>query len=193
MGYITGDTIKKLREKRGITQKELADKIGVSDKTVSKWETGRGLPDIGIIEDLSATLNVSLSELFTGEFRTNNNVSGNVKRIKFYVCPICGNIITALGESAVSCCGVNLPPQIAEPADEKHEIHLSTVEDEYLVTLNHQMSKEHYISFVALVTSDSCEVKKLYPEQDICVRFKRKGDGDIYAFCNIHGLSKMKV
>ena len=76
MSYVTGKTIKELREKRKLTQKELADKINVSDKTISKWETGKGLPDIGIVEELSKALSVSIGELLTGEYRTNENVSG---------------------------------------------------------------------------------------------------------------------
>lgn len=81
MSYITGNTIRVLREKNNLTQKELAKIISVSDKTISKWETNKGLPDIGIIEELANALRVSLSELFTGDLKTNENVSGNMKKI----------------------------------------------------------------------------------------------------------------
>lgn len=86
MSYVTGNTIRTLREKNGITQKELAEIISVSDKTISKWETNKGLPDIGIIEELAKALRVSLSELFTGDLKTNENVSGNMKKIQFVNC-----------------------------------------------------------------------------------------------------------
>lgn len=102
MSYVTGNTIRTLRIKHGITQKELAEKLNVSDKTISKWETEKGLPDISIVEELAKALHVSLTELFTGDLKTNENVSGNIKRIQFYVCPICGNIITAVGEGNFS-------------------------------------------------------------------------------------------
>lgn len=188
MSYITGNTIKILREKNGITQKELAEIIGVSDKTVSKWETNRGLPDIGIIEELAKALRVSLSELLTGDLKTNENTSGNIKKIQFYVCPICGNIIMAVGEGHFSCCGIILPKQEPESMDEAHSIFAETIDHEYSITMQHPMNKEHYISFIAYVTSDSVEIVKLYPEQDISVRFRKKGHGILYAYCNRHGL-----
>lgn len=190
MSYVTGNTIKKLREKRGLTQKELAEYINVSDKAVSKWETNRGLPDISIIEDLSRALGVSVTELLTGDLKTNENVSGNMKKVQFYICPVCGNIITAMGEGSFSCCGVTLPKQEAEAMDEGHLVTVETIDNEYSITMQHPMSKEHYISFIAYITSGTAEIVKLYPEQDIFVRFRKKGHGLLYVYCNRHGLYK---
>ena len=65
--YVTGNTIKQLREQKKMTQAELADKIDVSSKTVSKWETAKGLPDISLLEPLSAALGVSVMELMKGD------------------------------------------------------------------------------------------------------------------------------
>lgn len=193
MSYITGNTIRILREKEGITQKELAEIICVSDKTVSKWETNKGLPDIGIIEELAKALRVSLAELFTGDLKTNENVSGNMKKTQFYVCPICGNVITAVGEGHFSCCGITLVKQEAESIDEEHSIFIETIDEEYSITIKHTMSKDHYVSFIAYVTSGSVEIIKLYPEQDISVRFKKKGHGFFYAYCNRHGLFRKNI
>ena len=193
MSYITGKVIKELREKQQLTQKELAEKIMVSDKTISKWETQKGLPDIAVMEDLAKVLGVSISELFTGELRTNSNQSGNMKKAKFYVCPICGNVITAVGEGVYSCCGVTLLQQEAESADESHDILVETIEHEFFISSAHSMSKKHYISFIAYVTNDSIEVKKLYPEQDISVRFRKKGSGIFYVYCNMHGMFYHRV
>ncbi len=190
MNYVTGNTIKTLREKLGITQKELAEKINVSDKTISKWETNKGLPDIGIVEELSKALNVSLTELLTGDLKTNENISGNMKKVQFYICPICGNILTAVGEGNFSCCGITLPKQEAETIDENHFLSVETIDDEYSITMEHSMTKKHYISFIAYVTSCSVEIIKLYPEQDISVRFRKKGHGILYLYCNRHGLFK---
>ena len=64
--YITGAGIKALREKRCLTQAALAEKLNVSDKTVSKWETGKGYPDISMLKPLAAALGVSLTELLAG-------------------------------------------------------------------------------------------------------------------------------
>lgn len=188
MSYVTGNTIKKLREKRGLTQKELAESINVSDKAVSKWETNRGLPDISIIEDLSKALGVSVTELLTGDLKTNENVSGNMKKVQFYICPVCGNILTAIGEGNFSCCGVTLLKQEAEAVDEHHLIMVETIDNEYSITMQHPMSKEHYVSFIAYVTSGTVEIVKLYPEQEVFVRFRKKGHGILYAYCNRHGL-----
>lgn len=193
MSYVTGNTIKKLREKQGITQKELAEKINVSDKTISKWETNKGFPDVSVIEELTKALGISLAELFTGDLKTNENQSGNMKKVQFYVCPVCGNVITALGEGSFSCCGVNLPKQEAEAADEEHVLSVEVIDHEFSVTMDHLMNKKHYISFIAYVTSDTAEVIKLYPEQDISVRFRKKGHGFMYAYCNRHGLYRKLV
>ena len=193
MSYVTGQTIKELRERKKMTQKELAEQISVSGKTVSKWETGRGLPDIGIIEELAKVLGVSIAELLTGDFRENENQSANMKKIHFYVCPVCGNVITSVGQGTFSCCGITLPKQEAEPCDEEHIIHVETVDNEYSVTMKHSMSKGHYISFIAYITSDSAEVIKLYPEQEVCVRFRKKGHGVLYAYCNKHGMFRVMV
>lgn len=193
MNYVTGNTIKTLREKLGITQKELAEKINVSDKTISKWETNKGLPDIGIVEELSKALNVSLTELLTGDLKTNENISGNMKKVQFYICPICGNILTAVGEGNFSCCGITLPKQEAETIDENHFLSVETIDDEYSITMEHSMTKKHYISFIAYVTSCSVEIIKLYPEQDISVRFRKKGHGMLYLYCNRHGLFKKSI
>lgn len=193
MGYVTGNTIKELREKKKYTQKELAERLKISDKAVSKWETNRGLPDIGIIEDLAKVLGVSIAELLTGDCRENENSAGNMKRTHFYVCPICGNIITSVGCGAVTCCGVLLPEQEPEKVEEGHQLVVETVDNEYSVTMAHPMTKIHYISFIAYVTSDAVEMVKLYPEQDISVRFRKKGHGFLYCYCNRHGMFRMLV
>ncbi len=193
MGYVTGKTIKELREKRKITQKELSEKIGVSDKTVSKWETEKGLPDIGIIEELAKALGVSIAELLTGELRENGNQSANMRKMCFYVCPVCGNIITSVGHGTFSCCGITLPEVEAEKNDGDHSICVETVDNEYSISISHPMEKGHYISFIAYVTSDTLDLVKLYPEQGISVRFRKKGHGLIYAYCNRHGMFKIML
>ena len=188
--YVTGKIIKDLREKRNLTQSKLADSISVSAKTISKWETGKGLPDISLLEPLSNVLGVSVIELMNGEQIINKNISSNIMNSKFYVCPICGNIIYSMGENLVSCCGVTLPIIESELEDEKHKINYEIIENEIFVSINHSMSKEHYISFIAYLTNDRCELAKLYPEQNAETRFFYKGKGIIYAYCNKDGLIK---
>ena len=191
--YIIGSTIKKLREKNKLTQTELASKLLVTDKTISKWETGRGYPDITLIEDIAKVFNVSVTELFSGDTVDNTNISSNMEKIKFYVCPICGNVITSTGELAVSCHGVNLYPLDAEESDDKHKVDISIIEDEYFISINHEMTKKHYISFIAVVSNDTLQLKKLYPEQNAEARFKRAGVKNMYYYCNKDGLYKITL
>lgn len=191
--YITGATIRRLREEKGITQGELAEKIGVSSKAVSKWETAKGLPDITLLEPLAMALSVSVMELMSGDTVINRNISSNMLRSKFYVCPVCGNVIHAVGNAVISCCGIALPPLEADASDDDHTITLETVEDEKFITVHHDMTKSHYISFMAHVTTDRVRFVKLYPEGNAETRMHLRGGGYLYIYCNKHGLMKRKV
>ena len=191
--YITGVTIKNLREKKGLTQAALAERLGVSSKAVSKWETAKGLPDITLIEPLAGALSVSVQELMTGSTVSNQNVAANVLRSRFYVCPLCGNIIRTMGDAVISCCGVTLPPLEAEETDPEHSITVEKVEDEYFVTVHHPMTKDHFISFISHLTPDRVELVKLYPEGNGETRLHLPGKGWLYIYCNRHGLMKKKV
>ena len=186
--YVTGTVIKELREKDKMTQFQLAEKLGVSDKTVSKWETGKGYPDITLLEPIAKVFRISVTELISGSTIHNANVSANMMRSKFYVCPVCGNVIHTMGEAAIHCHGILLTPLEAEPTDERHKIFIERVEDEYYVRIDHSMTKEHYISFVAAASSDDMQMVKLYPEGNAEVRFKLRGVRRIFFYCNRDGL-----
>ena len=191
--YITGAAIKALRERCGLTQAQLADQLCISDKTVSKWETGRGLPDITLLEPLAAALRVSLPELLSGEVITNANRSANLLRSRLYVCPVCGNILHATGAAGISCCCGALPPLEAEAPDDAHTATVTEIEHELYVEIPHAMTKTHYISFIAYVTGDRFELVRLYPEGPAAARFFRRGRGKVYWYCNKHGLFEQKV
>ena len=191
--YVTGNTIRLLREKRKLTQAELGEKIGVSSKTVSKWETGRGLPDISLLEPLAQALGISVLELMNGEHIINRNVSANMLRTRFYVCPLCGNVICTTGETLVSCCGITLPALEPEEPEESHELTMEKVEDEVFLTVHHPMTKAHFISFVAFVCSEGLRMVKLYPEGNAQTRMQLRGGGWIYYYCNRHGLFRKRV
>ena len=186
--YVTGGVIKALREKKKMTQEELAQKIFVTGKAVSKWETGRGFPDIGLLESLGQALGVSVIELLSGQSITNNNKACNMTKGNFYVCPVCGNIIHTTGEAVISCCGITLPALEAEAADSGHTFKVEIVEDEYFVTLDHPMTKDHYISFIAAISDQGIQLVKLYPEGPAQARFKIAGVRKLYACCKLHGL-----
>jgi len=191
--YVTASTVRTMREKMHLTQAELAEKLMVSDKTISKWETGKGLPDISLLEPLAKALGISVIELMSGECVTNSNRSANMLRSGFYVCPVCQNIIHSTGKSVVSCCGITLPQLESETFDDLHGLEITPVEDEYLVRINHEMTKSHYISFIAYVTSDKTELVKLYPEGNPETRLQLRGAGILYAYCNRDGLFSAKL
>ena len=186
--YVTGAVIRELREKSRMTQARLAEKLGVSDKTVSKWETAKGYPDITLLEPIAEAFRISVTELISGNTVFNSNVSANMLRSRFYVCPVCGNAIHTMGEAAIHCHGILLTPLEAEPADERHRLFIERVEDEFYVRIDHSMTKDHYISFVAAASSDEMQMVKLYPEGNAEARFKIRGVRRIFFYCNRDGL-----
>lgn len=195
--YVSAATIKMLREKKKLTQTQLADILGVSDKTVSKWETAKGLPDITLLEPIAKALGVSVIELMTGECITNLNRSSNMLRSSLYVCPICGNVIHMTGQAVVSCCGVNLPVLEFEKCNAEHDINIEIDDTEAYITIpNHAMTKNHNISLIAYVTTNRFEAVKLYPESEAEARFTMRGrsnHGVIYVYCNHHGLFMKRI
>ena len=191
--YVTGAVIRELREKKGLTQAELAERLYVSDKTVSKWENGKGYPDITLLEAIAGAFGISVTELLAGKAVENANVSANMLRSKFYVCPVCGNVLHSMGEAAISCHGVMLAPLQAEETDEHHMILIEGVEDEYFIRIEHEMTKQHYISFVAALRPDGIELVKLYPEGNAQTRVKMRGVKRICFYCNRDGLFSVNV
>ena len=191
--YVTGAVIKELRVKNNLTQAELAEQLGVSDKTVSKWETAKGYPDISLLEPIAKVFGISVTELMSGNAVSNLNVSGNMMRSKFYVCPVCGNIFHCMGEAVIHCHGVQLTPAQPEETDEHHMIFIEGVEDEYFVRVEHDMTKQHYISFIAALSYDKIQMVKLYPEGNPEVRFKTSGVKKIFFYCNRDGLFSINV
>ena len=191
--YVTGAIIKELREKNNLTQAELADRLCISDKTVSKWETAKGYPDISLLEPLAKNLGVSITELISGNTVNNINVSANMLRSNFYVCPVCGNVIHSMGQAVIHCHGILLSPCQAETTNENHMIFIEKVEDEYYIRIEHDMTKQHYISFIAGLSSDKIQLIKLYPEGNAEARLKINGVKKILFYCNRDGLFSIDV
>lgn len=190
---VTGAMIRDLREKKNMTQSELSEKLFVSDKTISKWENGKGYPDISLWESIAAALDVSVSELLSGKAVSNVNVSANMLRSKFYVCPVCGNVIHSMGEAVIHCHGVQLTPAQPEETDEHHKLLIESVEDEFFVRIEHDMTKTHYISFIAALSMDRIQMVKLYPEGNAEARFQMRGVSRILFYCNRDGLFSRRV
>ena len=189
----TGKLIAEQRREMGLTQKALADKLGICAKTVSKWETGHGFPDVCLISALSEIFQIDTAKLLSGEMPQIKPEVGNVKRTKFYVCEKCGNVLTALGNAEILCCGKKLVPLRAEKTDTEHMPEVQKTEDDYYITFSHPMTKEHYISFVSYVRFDRVLTIKLYPEQNAEVRFPQMRGGKLYFYCSENGLFEVKV
>ncbi len=189
----TGSLISRLRREKGLTQKEVADKLGICAKTVSKWETGHGFPDVSLISELSQIFQVDISKLIEGEMPKIKPEVGNVKKTKFYVCEKCGNILTSVGNAEIVCCGRKLSPLQAKESDEEHKLNIEIIEDDFYITFEHPMSKEHYISFFSYVRFDRVLIVRLYPEQGSELRFPQMRGGKMYYYCNTHGLFELKI
>ena len=185
--YVTGSIIKELRESKKLTQQQLADKLYVSDKTISKWETGKGYPDITLLEPLASELGISVIELMAGKSVINTNKSFNMMKTKFWVCPVCGNIICSTGNTVISCCGILLPSLEVETDDNNHEITIDKSEDEYYVKISHEMTKQHYISFLAYVCDSTVMMFRQYPEWKMQARLPLVRIGRLVWYCTEHG------
>ena len=191
--YVTGAVIRRFREERKMTQAALAERLHVSDKAVSKWETGRGYPDITLVEPIAEALGISVLELLSGNGVTNRNRSFNMRRTRMYVCPICGNVLWAAGEAVIACCGLTLVPLEAEEPDREHLPQAEIVEDEYFIRVPHDMTKTHYISFFAAFTDEGARIAKLYPEGNAEARFPVRMTREIYFYCNRHGYYRARI
>ena len=194
MDLITnGNLLRKLRKDKGFTQKELAEKLGVVAKTVSKWETGHGFPDVSTLSALADILDVNERSLLCGSLTQNKQNTGNIRNTKFHVCPCCGSTIQGIGDYKISCCGKSLTPLQAKPFDDEHTLIISEIEDELYLEINHEMRKEHFISFIAYLGMDRILTLRLYPEQECAVRIPKAYSGKIVYYCNNHGLFEYQI
>jgi len=183
----TGELIRSARRACGMTQMQLAECLGVSDKAVSKWERGAGCPDLSTLPLLTEVLGIDTESLLRGEAVTCES-GGNMKKLRFYVCEQCGAITTSSGDSSVSCCGRRLSALEPQKAQEDERLCVELIENDYYITADHEMTREHYISFVALVTGDALILRKQYPEWDLSVRLPRLARGRLVWYCTRHGL-----
>lgn len=188
-----GKLLRKLRKDKGLTQKELAEKLGVVAKTVSKWETGNGFPDVSTLSALADALGVNERSLLCGSLIQNKQDSGNIKNTKFCVCPCCNSIIQGTGNFKISCCGKSLSPLQTKPFDKEHSLTITEIEDEFYIEISHEMRKEHYISFIAHLGMDRILTLRLYPEQECAVRIPKAYSGKIVYYCNKHGLFEHQI
>ncbi|MFV0330162.1 MAG: helix-turn-helix domain-containing protein [Dysgonomonas sp.] len=184
-----GKLIAKLRKEKKLTQKNVADALDIQSKTVSKWECGLGCPDLSLWPELSAILGVDMKQMMEGEITSNKPDSGNIDKVRFYVCPSCGNILVSTGSASIFCCGRKLERILPIDSPAAIIITVEEMDTDYFITFDHPMTKEHYISFVAFVKSDKVLLNRLYPEQSPTCRFPVIKGGKLYVYCIKHGLS----
>ena len=183
-----GLLIRSLRLERGLTQLELARRLGVTDRAVSKWERCQGCPDVSLLPGLSGVLGIPVDSLLAGDLDEQDNNGGSMKQTKFFLCPQCGNLITASGSAALACCGRTLTPLEPQRPDPDHQLTIEQVENEWYLTSPHPMDKAHHLSFAALVTSERVTLIRRWPEWDFQVRLPRGEHGLLYWHCTRHGL-----
>lgn len=187
-----GQRIRELRTEQKLTQAELAKRLNVSDKAVSKWERGQGCPDVAILPYLTEVLGADAAGLLSPK-KANPPVSGNLLKTRFFVCPVCGNILTGTTDASVCCCGKRLSPVAAKRADEAEKLRVERIESEWYVSSDHAMTKSHYISFLAFLTGDTVILKKLYPEWSMEARIPTLRHGKLVWYCTEHGLFEQLV
>jgi len=188
-----GKLIHSLRSEKSMTQKQLADMMNISDRTISKWERGIGCPDVSLLNGLSKILGVNIEKLLTGDLNSKEIDGGNMKKAKFYICDNCGNAMFSINEADISCCGRTLPALEATEENETHTMTIEEIESDYFIKINHEMTKTHYISFVALKGYDRVHFVKLYPEQNAELRIPQMSGDKLYAYCNEHGLWEKRI
>ena len=189
----TGNIIRTMRLRQNMTQRGLSEKIGVSDKAVSKWERGCGAPDLSIVPVLAEALGLDTKALLSGELCERDASSGNMKKLKFYVCPCCGNLLLSAEGAGVSCCGKNLAPLSPQHTTEGEALHVEHDGDELYITSEHKVTRKHYISFIAFLSGDALVLKKLCPEWDLETRLPFFSHGRLLWHCNEHGLFAQEV
>lgn len=187
-----GALIAQLRKEKGLTQKNIADALGISNKTISKWECGVGCADLSYWPDLSTILGVDLTQMMEGEITVNKPDSGNIDNMRFYVCPACGNILVSTGSAAIFCCGRKAEVLTADENGENPSLTVEASDIDYYLTIDHPMTKEHYLSFAAYLNNGQVILNRLYPEQNPSLRLPLSRRGKLYLYCIKHGLSMYK-
>ena len=166
----TGNLIRSLRIKKGLTQKELAQMICVTDKAVCKWEKGRGCPNITLISQLSKVLEVDIQSILQGYLDKNKKIGENMNHLKFYKCPTCGNLVTSIKSVELSCFGNKLSPVSAQTrSDPEYQPVIQEFDGQYSIKFNHPMTKSDYISQVIVVRYDQIMTVNLYAESEAII------------------------
>ena len=183
-----GGLIRTLRLQRGMTQRQLAETLFVSEQAVSKWERGQGCPDVSLLTKLSETFFVPVEQLLSGQLSENDAVGGNMRKSRYFVCPVCGSITVTTGEASITCCGRRLEAQTAKKADDAHRLSVESIDGDRYISDDHPMTKAHYISFVAFATGDRVQLYKQYPEWNLQLSIPDRSHGMLLWYDTRDGL-----
>ena len=185
-----GALLQTLRTGAGYTQRQVAQALCVTEQAVSKWERGKGCPDLALMPALADFYGVDLRALLAGRLQASAQ-GGNMRDLKFYICPQCGNLAVQLGSAELSCCGRPLAAQQPQPARAEHLPAISQVEDEWYLEFDHPMTKQHHLAFVVQVGYDHYRFTRLYPEQQAALRLPKLARCTLYVGCSEGGVYKV--
>jgi len=188
-----GALIRLMRKEKGLTQKELAEILSVSDKTVSKWERGKGIPDISIMLSLSNIFGIEIEKMLEGEIRNSDFIVGNMENAMYYVCPQCGNIITCINEISVSCCGRRVERLVPKEAVSYDSLRLIKADLGYELSNKHPMTRDDHISFISVIAEDRHHLIKTFPEWDERYHISCFEEGTIMWYSKRDGLLYRKI
>ena len=183
-----GNRLCTLRKKAKLSQTELGNLLHVTNKAVSKWECGNGCPDVSLLAELSAVFGTDVQTLLSGSINKNESEKGNMKKLKFYVCRKCGNIITATSDATVTCCGNILSAEEPRKAEDNEKLKTEDIGGEWYVSSDHPMTKDHYISFAAFLNDSSVMMFRQYPEWGMQFTMPLYRSGRLVWYCTQCGL-----
>ncbi|MBQ7858661.1 MAG: DUF2087 domain-containing protein [Faecalibacterium sp.] len=185
-----GALLHTLRTGAGYTQRQVAQALCVTEQAVSKWERGKGCPDLSLLPALADLYAVDLRALLAGQLKVSSQ-GGNMRNLKIYFCPQCGNLAAQLGGAQLTCCGRPLAALQPRPAADGHLPTITAVEDEWYLEFDHPMTKQHHLTFVAQVGLDHYRLTRLYPEQQPALRLPKLARCTLLIGCSEGGLYKV--
>lgn len=151
-----------LMEATGYTQEEAVSFMGAVLPTLKRWRSAE-----------------------------NQNVSANCRRSVFHVCPSCKNIVWSMGEATVNCCGNVLQPLAALRNDGALKAAVEVADGCQRIHVDHPMSKDDHLLFIACVGDDLVRIKRLYPEQEARAEFPLQGPSQVYVYGTDCGLVRL--
>ena len=112
-----------------------------------------------------------------------------MKKSNYFVCDLCNNIVLATGDMSISCCGRKLDRLEAKKATAENQLLITEIDNEWFISSEQPMPKNHYISFIAFATGDQVRIMKQYPEWNLQTRIPKVKHGKLLWYDTQFGLS----